>query len=132
MPTKQQSLYPEVQFSEAGDAKIQTYGKSPSSETSSTRTLTQSYAIGARRNFYPNRPLPDEAIHSVYELKTQPKLVQYYHAAVGLPTKPSWLKAIKNKQYTLWPGLRWEAVNNHFPQSEETLKGHGHKTRSGL
>ena len=30
-----------------------TNGESPSSETSSMRTLTQSSAIGARRNFYP-------------------------------------------------------------------------------
>ena len=38
------------------------------------------------------------AIHNVYELKTQPELVRYYHAAAGFPTKPLWLKAIKNKQ----------------------------------
>jgi hypothetical protein len=42
------------------------------------------------------------------------------------------LKAIKNKQYASWPGLAWEAVNKHFPKFEETLKGHGSKTRSGL
>ena len=52
MPTQQQSSYPEAQFSEAGNAKIQTYGESPSSNLSSTRTPTQSYAIGARQNFY--------------------------------------------------------------------------------
>jgi len=68
----------------------------------------------------------------VYELKTQPKLVRYYHAAAGFPTKPSWLKAIKNKQYASWPGLTWEAVNRNFPKSGETLKGHGRKTMSGL
>jgi len=34
----------------------------------------------------------------VYELKPQPELVRYYHAAAGFPTKPSWLKAIKNKK----------------------------------
>jgi hypothetical protein len=68
----------------------------------------------------------------VYELKTQPELVRYYHAAAGFPTKPSWLKAIKNKQYASWPGLTWEAVNKNFSESEETLKGHGRKTRSGL
>ena len=82
--------------------------------------------------FLPDRPPPNEAIHNVYELKTQPELVRYYHAAAGFPTKPSWLKAIKNKQYASWPGLTWEAVNKHFPESEETLKGHGRKTRSGL
>ena len=68
----------------------------------------------------------------MYKLKTQPELVRYYHAAVGFPTKTSWLKAIINKQYASWPGLTWEAVNKNFPKSEETLKGHGRKTRSGL
>jgi hypothetical protein len=50
----------------------------------------------------------------------------------GFCTKPSSLKAIKNKLYMSWLGLTWEAVNKHFPKSKETLKGHGRKTRSGL
>jgi hypothetical protein len=70
--------------------------------------------------FLPDRPPPVEAINNVYELKTQPELVRYYHAAAGFPTKPSWLKAIKNKQYPSWPGLTWEATDKHFPESEET------------
>jgi hypothetical protein len=68
----------------------------------------------------------------VYKLKTQPELVQYYHAVAGFPTKPSWLKAIKNKQYPSWPGLTWEATNKNFPESEETSKDHGRKTRNSL
>jgi hypothetical protein len=52
--------------------------------------------------------------------------------AAGFPTKPLWLKAIKNRQYASWLGLTWEAVNKHFPESEETLKGHGRKIRSRL
>jgi hypothetical protein len=43
-----------------------------------------------------------------------------------------WLKAIKNKQFTSWPGLTWEAANKHYPKSEETIKGHRCKTRTGL
>ena len=58
--------------------------------------------------------------------------MQYYHAAAGFLTKPSWLKAIKNKQYASWPGLTWEAVSKHFPKSKETFKGQGRKTRSRL
>jgi hypothetical protein len=38
-------------------------------------------------------------IAHVYKLKTQPELVCYYHAAVGFPTKPTWIVAIKNKQF---------------------------------
>ncbi len=39
--------------------------------------------------FLANRPPPTEAIYNVYELKTQPELIRYYHAAAGFPTKPT-------------------------------------------
>ncbi len=47
--------------------------------------------------FLHNRPDPTEAVHSVYELRMQPELVCYLHAATGFPTKPTWIRAIKNK-----------------------------------
>ena len=82
--------------------------------------------------FLPDRPPTEEAIHNVYELKTSPELVRYLHAAAGFPTKPQWITAIKNKQYASWPGLSVDAVRRHFPESDETHKGHGRKTPSGL
>jgi hypothetical protein len=82
--------------------------------------------------FLLNRPDPTEAVHSVYEMKSQPELVQYLHASAGFPTKPTWLKAIKNKQFASWPGLTAKAVRRHFPDSDETHKGHGRRTPSGL
>ncbi len=39
--------------------------------------------------FLPARPPPANAIHNMYELKMQPELVRYYHAAAGFPTKPT-------------------------------------------
>jgi hypothetical protein len=82
--------------------------------------------------FLPARPPPTKAIHNVYELKTQPKLVHYYHATAGFPMKPMWLKVIKNKQFPLWPGLTADIVNCHYSDSDETPKGHGRKAPSGL
>ena len=58
-------------------------------------------------NRVPPRPPPTHqglAVHNVYELKTQPELVCYLHAAAGFPTKPTWIAVIKNKQYASWPG----------------------------
>ena len=81
--------------------------------------------------FLPQRPPSIEAIANVYELKTQPEIVRYYHAAAGFPTKPTWLKAIKNNHYASWTGLSYEGVNKHFPESEETHKGHARKLKSG-
>ena len=62
----------------------------------------------------------------------QTELVRYYHTVEGFPTKPSWLKAIKNKQYVSWPDLTLLAANKHYPKSKVTLQGHGRKTRSRL
>ena len=44
-------------------------------------------------------PPPLQLINNVYKLKIKPDLVRYYHAAVGFPTKPSWITAIKNNHY---------------------------------
>jgi hypothetical protein len=82
--------------------------------------------------FLLQRPPPLDAIYNVYELKTQPELVRYHHVAAGFLTKPTWLKTIKNKQFTSWPGLKANAVIKHFPELEETHKGHGRKMCSGL
>jgi len=82
--------------------------------------------------FLPSRPPPTEAIFNVYEIKTQPELVRYFHAAAGFPTKPTWLNAIKKGFYTSWPGLTDKIVQKYFPESEETWKGHARKIKSGL
>jgi hypothetical protein len=73
-----------------------------------------------------------DTIYNVYKLKTQPKIVRYHHTAAGFPTKPTWLKAIKNKQFASLPGYTADAVIKHFPESEETHKGHGREICSGL
>jgi hypothetical protein len=76
------------------------------------------------REYLPARPPPQDAVFNVYELKTQPELVRYLHASAGFPTKPMWLRAVKNRQYASWPGLTPEAIAKHFFESKETLKGH--------
>ena len=43
----------------------------------------------------PNRPSPTEAVHNVYELKTVPEKIRYFHVCAGFPTKHTWMKAIK-------------------------------------
>ena len=75
---------------------------------------------------------PIDHILSVYELKTQPELVKYYHAAAGFPTQPTWLAAIKNGRYATWKGLTAAGVRRHFPESVESWQGHGRKVRLGL
>jgi len=79
------------------------------------------------------RPPPTrDIVSNVYELKTRPELVRYYHAAAGFPTKPSWLAAIRNGHYRTWPGLDAAIAAKYFPESHETWRGHGRKVKSGL
>ena len=58
--------------------------------------------------------------------------MRYYHAAVGFPTKPTWLAAIKNGHYRSWPGLNQKVAAKYFPESTEMWRGHGRKIKSGL
>ena len=73
-----------------------------------------------------------DVVNNVYELKTKPELIRYYHAAAGFPTKPSWLAAIRNGHYSSWDGLDATSAAKHFPESVETWRGHGRKIKSGL
>ena len=41
-------------------------------------------------------------------------------------------KATNNTQYVSWPRLTSEIVQKYCPESEETLKGHARKFKSGL
>jgi hypothetical protein len=61
-----------------------------------------------------------------------PQTIQYLYAATGFPTKDSWIKAIKNRNYAMWPGITVEAVNKHFPESVDTQKGHMKKQRQNV
>ena len=70
-----------------------------------------------------------ETLCNMYELRTHPEIVRYLHAAAGLPTKIIWLKAIKKSFFTSWPGLTAAVVKKHFPESEETQKGHMRKMK---
>jgi hypothetical protein len=58
--------------------------------------------------------------------------VKYLHASLGYPTKSTLLKAIKNGNLLTFPGLTVGAVQRHFPESDETQKGHMKAQRQGV
>ncbi len=84
------------------------------------------------REYLPQCPPLSEAIHNVYEWKTQPKLMRYHHAAVRFPTKPTWHKAVKKRQFTSWHGLTASVESEYFPKLKETIKWHACKMPSRL
>ncbi len=73
-----------------------------------------------------------EYIHNVYELPSIEPTIRYLQAAVGFPTKESWLKAIRQGNYNSWPLINVKNVARHFPVSEEPLKGHMRGQRQGV
>ena len=80
----------------------------------------------------PALPSPEKAIHNFYEIPTIELTIHYLHAAAGFPTKPTWIKIICNGNYLFWPLITVTNVHKHFPESEETQKGHMQNQRQGV
>ena len=64
--------------------------------------------------------------------QTHQDLVQYLHGACFSPVKSTWIKAIRNNNFTTWPGLTESLVNQHLPLSTATVQGHLHRERQKL
>ena len=73
-----------------------------------------------------------ETINNFYEIPSLACAVRYLHVAAGFPTKATWLKRIRNSNYLTRPLLTIHNMNRHFPESEETQKGHIRNQRHGV
>jgi hypothetical protein len=56
-------------------------------------------------------------------------LINYLHATAFSPVKSTWIKAIKNGNFSSWPGLTEHAVEKRFSKSTATVKGHFNQQR---
>jgi hypothetical protein len=56
----------------------------------------------------------------------------YYQAAAGFPPKETFLGTVQSGNYATWPGLTSQLINKHFPNSNETQKGHMKGQRQGV
>ena len=72
-----------------------------------------------------------ETAMNVYELPSTKEVVRFLHAALGYPTKATLLTAVQNGNVA-FPGLTLENIKRHFPESDETQKGHMRQTRQGV
>jgi hypothetical protein len=59
----------------------------------------------------------------------QKDLINYFHAACFSPVKSTWTMAIKNGNFSSWPGLTEHAVEKHLSKSTSTTKGHLNQQR---
>ena len=73
-----------------------------------------------------------ESLNNVFDLPSTEQTIRYLHACAGFPTRRTWIKAIKKGNFIGWPMLTVENVNKHFPESEETAKGHMNHQRQGV
>eukprot|EP00804_Cyclotella_cryptica_P003441 CCRYP_002087-RA/>CCRYP_002087-RA protein AED:0.41 eAED:0.41 QI:0/0/0/1/0/0/2/0/284 len=74
----------------------------------------------------------NELTTNVYDLPSTLGVIRFLHAALGFPTKQTLLAAIRNKQLTTFPGPTVDTVNKHFPDLDETQKGHMRQSRQGV
>ena len=69
----------------------------------------------------------EEVAFSAYELPSTKEVVRFLHAALGFSAKATLLTAIKHGNLVTFPGLTTSNVTKHFPESDETQKGHINK-----
>ena len=67
-----------------------------------------------------------------YDLPSTKEVVRFLYAALGFPTKATLLTAAHNGNLVTFPGLTPNNINKHFPESEETQKGHMRQERQGV
>jgi hypothetical protein len=65
-----------------------------------------------------------EAANTIIDLPNNQQTVLYYHAAARFPPKETFRDAVQAGNYGTRPGLTTQLVNKHFPDSNETQKGH--------
>jgi hypothetical protein len=64
-----------------------------------------------------------------HDNSNQKDIINYLHAACLSPVKSTWITAIKNGHFTLWPGLTEHAVEKYLSKSASTTKGHLNQQR---
>ncbi len=75
---------------------------------------------------------PKETANNIYNLPSTAKAIFFLHMAAGFPIKAAWLEAIKQGIFKIWPAITVEAVEQHYPESDATTKGHLKKQRQNV
>jgi hypothetical protein len=73
-----------------------------------------------------------ETATSVYDLPSTKEVVRFLHAALGYPVKATLLTAAQHGNLVTFPGMTPQNISQHFPESDETQKGHMKQTKQGV
>ena len=66
----------------------------------------------------------EESALNVYELPTTKEVVRFLHGALGFLTQATLLASARKGSLITFPGMSPENITKHFPESDETPKGH--------
>ena len=58
--------------------------------------------------------------------------MRYLHTSAVFITEATWYAAVQHGNYNSWPWINPKNVRAHFPESEETQKGHMRNMPQGL
>ena len=107
---------------------------SPCGQKSTNKLYHIESSHETREHIRANMKRGTDYMGNVYELPSIEHTIRYLHASAGYPTKETWLKAIRqpHSSYSTWPLVNVKNVNKHFPESEETQKGHMKSQRQGV
>ncbi len=73
-----------------------------------------------------------ETAMGVYKLPSTKEVVRFLHAALGNPTQAMLLTAAQHGNLITFPGLTPQNISQHFPELDETQKGHMKQTKQGV
>jgi hypothetical protein len=70
--------------------------------------------------------------NAIFNLPNTHQSLMYFHAVVRFPVKETFLDAVRARNYATWPGLATTLITKHFPDLDETQKGHMKGQRKGV
>jgi len=70
-----------------------------------------------------------ETAMSVYKLPSTKEVVRFLHASLGHPTQATLLTGAQHGNLVTFPGMTPQNISRHFPESDETQKGHMKQTK---
>jgi hypothetical protein len=77
-------------------------------------------------------PQQDEVIHVIFDLPSTRQNFLGYHAVAGFPPKETFIRAVCNGNYAMWPKLTIQLIHKYMPDLDETAKGHLKGQRQGV
>jgi hypothetical protein len=69
---------------------------------------------------------------SVYDLPNTKEVVRFFHAALGHLTRATLLTSAQHGNLVTFPSMTPDNISRHFPELDETQKGHMKQTKQGV